>query len=113
MPPRRQAGARRLPLADANGGYDEATALAVAPRLADLGVPCRATPARQPAHRLPQAQERQGALPIIMDEGVVSSVELAEFHQLGLLDGVAMKPARCGGLADACAGRSSTSATTA
>ena len=36
-----------------------------------------------------------------MDEGIVSSVELVEFIKLGLLDGVAMKPARCGGLAEA------------
>jgi muconate cycloisomerase len=33
-----------------------------------------------------------------MDEGVVSPVELEEFIQLGMLHGVAMKPARCGGL---------------
>ena len=33
-----------------------------------------------------------------MDEGVVSPVELAEFIRLGMLDGVAQKPARCGGL---------------
>ena len=87
--------------ADANGGYDEATALAVAPKLADLGVPVLEQPL--PANRLTgyRKLKQQGALPIIMDEGVVSSVELAEFHQLGLLDGVAMKPARCGGLADA------------
>jgi L-alanine-DL-glutamate epimerase-like enolase superfamily enzyme len=45
--------------------------------------------------------KKQGALPILMDEGVVSSVELHEFIQLGLLDGVAMKPARCAGLWDA------------
>ncbi|MGZ4988813.1 MAG: enolase C-terminal domain-like protein, partial [Limisphaerales bacterium] len=43
----------------------------------------------------------QGALPIIMDEGVVSSIELEEFIKLSLLDGVAMKPARCGGLSEA------------
>ena len=36
-----------------------------------------------------------------MDEGVVSSVELVEFIRLGLLDGVAMKPARTAGLWDA------------
>jgi L-alanine-DL-glutamate epimerase-like enolase superfamily enzyme len=36
-----------------------------------------------------------------MDEGVVSSVELIEFIRLGLLDGVAMKPARTAGLWDA------------
>ena len=33
-----------------------------------------------------------------MDEGVVSAVELEEFARLGMMDGVAMKPARCGGL---------------
>lgn len=87
--------------ADANGGYDEATALEVIPHLADLGVPVIEQPL--PANRLTgyQRLKRQGALPIIMDEGVVSAVELREFIQLGLLDGVAMKVARCGGLAEA------------
>jgi len=33
-----------------------------------------------------------------MDEGLVSPTELEEFIQLKMLDGVAMKPARCGGL---------------
>ena len=33
-----------------------------------------------------------------MDEGIVSPVELTEFIKLEMLDGVAMKPARCGGL---------------
>src|SRR5690606_10439575 len=42
-----------------------------------------------------------GALPILMDEGIVSSVELQEFMKLDLLDGVAMKPARCGGITEA------------
>ena len=36
-----------------------------------------------------------------MDEGVVSRTDLREFHALGLLDGVAMKVSRCGGLAEA------------
>lgn len=87
--------------ADANGGYDEATALGVAPRLADLGVPVLEQPL--PANRLGgyRRLKQQGALPIIMDEGVVSTVELAEFIELGLLDGVAMKPGRCGGLTEA------------
>lgn len=86
---------------DANGGYDEATALAVAPRLADLGVPVLEQPL--PANRLTgyQRLKQQGALPIIMDEGVVSSVELEEFIKLGCLDGVAIKPARCAGLTEA------------
>jgi L-alanine-DL-glutamate epimerase-like enolase superfamily enzyme len=87
--------------ADANGGYDEATALAIAPKLADLGVPVLEQPL--PANRLGgyQRLKKQGAIPIVMDEGVVSSVELEEFIRLDLLDGVAMKPARCGGLTEA------------
>jgi L-alanine-DL-glutamate epimerase-like enolase superfamily enzyme len=87
--------------ADANGGYDLETALAVAPRLADAGVNVLEQPL--PANRLTGYRElkKQGALPIIMDEGVVSSVELVEFIRLGLLDGVAMKPARTAGLWDA------------
>jgi L-alanine-DL-glutamate epimerase-like enolase superfamily enzyme len=87
--------------ADANGGYDDATALAVAPKLADIGVPVLEQPL--PANRLTgyRRLRQQKALPIIMDEGVVSSVELMEFIKLGLLDGLAMKPARCGGLAEA------------
>ena len=87
--------------ADANGGYDEATALEAARKFADLGVAVFEQPV--PANRLGAFRKlkQQRALPIIMDEGVVSSVELKEFIQLGLLDGVAMKPARCGGLLEA------------
>lgn len=33
-----------------------------------------------------------------MDKGVISTIDLEEFDRLGMLDGVAMKPARCGGL---------------
>ncbi len=86
--------------ADANGGYDLATALAVAPKLADAGVNVLEQPL--PANRLTGYRElkKQGALPILMDEGVVSSAELVEFIRLGLLDGVAMKPARTAGLWD-------------
>jgi len=87
--------------ADANGGYDLATALAVAPKLADVGVNVLEQPVA--ANRLSGFREmkKQGALPILMDEGVVSSVELIEFIRLGLLDGVAMKSARTAGLWDA------------
>ncbi len=45
-----------------------------------------------------QALKRQGALPILMDEGIVSPVELEEFIRLKMLDGISMKPSRCGGL---------------
>jgi L-alanine-DL-glutamate epimerase-like enolase superfamily enzyme len=86
---------------DANGGYDLATALKLAPRFADLGANVWEQPI--PPNRLTGLRElkQQGALPIIFDEGVVSSVELIEFIKLGLLDGVAMKPARTAGLWDA------------
>jgi L-alanine-DL-glutamate epimerase-like enolase superfamily enzyme len=87
--------------ADANGGYDEAVALATLPKLAEAGVAVLEQPL--PANRLGGYRhlKQQGALPIIMDEGIVSTAELDEFIALGLLDGVAMKPARCGGLTEA------------
>ena len=53
--------------------------------------------AAEPHPRLSDAK-RQGALPILMDEGIVSPVEVAEFIALDMFDGIAMKVARCGGL---------------
>jgi muconate cycloisomerase len=87
--------------ADANGGYDEATALTVARGLADAGLAAFEQPL--PANRLPgyRTLRRLGALPILMDEGVVSLADLESFHQLELLDGVAMKISRVGGLTEA------------
>ncbi len=87
--------------ADANGGYDATTALSVTPRLADAGVDILEQPV--PANRLSAFRDvkKLGALPILMDEGVVSSADLMEFIRLDLLDGVAMKPARTAGLWEA------------
>lgn len=87
--------------ADANGGYDTATALAVAPKLKDAGVNVFEQPV--PANVISgfQALKKQGALPILLDEGVVSPVDLKEFIQLSMLDGIAMKPARTAGLFNA------------
>jgi L-alanine-DL-glutamate epimerase-like enolase superfamily enzyme len=87
--------------ADANCGYDVSTALEVAPRLADVGVDVLEAPLRP--HRISgyQALKRQGALPITMDEGVVSPVEAEEFIRLGMIDGLSMKISRCGGLTSA------------
>lgn len=87
--------------ADANGGYDPDTALSVAAKLADAGVDVLEAPLKPNRISGYQALRRQGALPILMDEGVVSPVELAEFIRLDMLDGVAMKPSRCGGLVSA------------
>ncbi|HEV3341131.1 MAG TPA: enolase C-terminal domain-like protein [Pirellulales bacterium] len=85
---------------DANGGYDEPTAGQIAPQLAALGIAAFEQPL--PANRLSGYARltRQAALPILMDEGIVSHVELEEFIELGLLDGVAVKVARCGGLSE-------------
>lgn len=87
--------------ADANGGYELDAALAAAPKLADIGVNVLEQPVA--ANRLSgfAAMKKQGALPILMDEGLVSHVELEEFVKLKLLDGVAFKPARTAGLFDA------------
>jgi L-alanine-DL-glutamate epimerase-like enolase superfamily enzyme len=87
--------------ADANGGYDPSSALEAAPKLREAGVDVLEQPVA--ANRLSgfAALRKQGALPILMDEGLVSHVELEEFHKLGLLDGAAMKPARTAGLFDA------------
>ncbi len=84
--------------ADANGGYDPDTALKAAPMLADAGVDVLEAPLRPNRISGYQKLKRQGALPILMDEGVVSPVELAEFIKLDMIDGMAMKPSRCGGL---------------
>ncbi|MFM2096742.1 MAG: Muconate cycloisomerase 1 [Planctomycetota bacterium] len=94
---RKQAPDARI-WVDANGGYDLATATALSKKFAALGIFALEQPL--PANRLSDYQQlrRLGALPIVMDEGVISRVDLQEFHRLGLLDGVAMKVSRCGGL---------------
>jgi len=84
--------------ADANGGYDVDTALAAAPKLADAGVDVLEAPIRPNRISGYQKLKRLRALPILMDEGVVSPVEVAEFIRLDMIDGMAMKPSRCGGL---------------
>jgi L-alanine-DL-glutamate epimerase-like enolase superfamily enzyme len=84
--------------ADANTSYDLDTALAMAPRLADAGFKALESPLPPNRIRDYQRLRRQGALPILMDEGIVSPVETAEFIALGMMDGIAMKVARCGGL---------------
>lgn len=87
--------------ADANGGYTEDSARAMLPILADLGFAALEQPV--PANRLREygRLKKLAVLPILMDEGIVSHVELEEFASLDLLDGVAMKVARCGGLREA------------
>jgi L-alanine-DL-glutamate epimerase-like enolase superfamily enzyme len=83
---------------DANTSYDLDTARAMAPKFADLGLKALESPLPPNRFRDYQALKRQGALPILMDEGIVSAVETAEFIALDMFDGIAMKVARCGGL---------------
>jgi len=83
---------------DANTNYDLDTALDMAPRLADSGLKGLESPLPPNRFRDYQALKQQGALPILMDEGIVSPVEVDEFIALDMFDGIAMKIARCGGL---------------
>ncbi len=87
--------------ADANGHYTLADALWAAPRLADEGVPVLEQPI--PISQISGYQRlvRQQALPILVDEGMVSPGQVFEFIKLGCCDGVAMKPSRTGGLVSA------------
>jgi L-alanine-DL-glutamate epimerase-like enolase superfamily enzyme len=83
---------------DANTAYDLATALVMAPKFADLGLRALESPLPPNRIRAYQKLKSLGALPILMDEGIVSPVEVEEFIALGMFDGIAMKVARCGGL---------------
>ena len=83
---------------DANTSYDLDTALAQAPKLADLGLKALESPLPPNRIRDYQRLRKLRALPILMDEGIVSPVEVEEFIALGMFDGIAMKVARCGGL---------------
>ena len=86
---------------DANTSYDLETAMAMAPKLADAGIRALESPLLPNRIRDYQALRRLGALPILMDEGIVSPVEVEEFIALKMFDGIAMKVARCGGLTSA------------
>src|SRR4029077_11598951 len=70
----------------------------MAPKLAEAGLKGLESPLPPNLIRAYQTLKRQGALPILMDEGIVSPVEVAEFIALEMFDGIAMKIARCGGL---------------
>jgi L-alanine-DL-glutamate epimerase-like enolase superfamily enzyme len=97
----RKAAPQAFLWADANGGYDLAAALEVAPQLADAGVDIFEAPLRPHYIDGYQRLKQQGALPITMDEGLVSPVEVEEFIRLGMVDGVTLKLSRSGGLLSA------------
>lgn len=84
--------------ADANTGYTPAEAWSIAPRLRDAGVDVFESPLPPTQIRGYQALKKQGALPILMDEGILAPEVSAEFIALDMMDGIAMKPARNAGL---------------
>jgi L-alanine-DL-glutamate epimerase-like enolase superfamily enzyme len=84
--------------ADANTAYTIDEAIAIAPRLSDAGVDVLESPLPPTQIRGYQTLGRQGALPILMDEGIVGPDVAFEFIEMGLMDGMAMKPARNAGL---------------
>jgi L-alanine-DL-glutamate epimerase-like enolase superfamily enzyme len=94
----REFAPRGFHWADANTSYDLATAKRMAGVLADAGFKALESPLPPNRLRDYQALRRHGALPVLMDEGIVSPVEAEEFAALGMYDGIAMKVARCGGL---------------
>jgi L-alanine-DL-glutamate epimerase-like enolase superfamily enzyme len=84
--------------ADANTGYSTDEALAIAPRLRDAGADVLESPLPPTRIRGYQELKRQGALPIVMDEGILGPDVAAEFIALEMMDGIALKPARNAGL---------------
>ena len=84
--------------ADANTGYSLEQALAIAPKLRDAGVDVLESPLAPTQIRGYQALRQLGALPVLMDEGILSPAESAEFIALGMVDGITMKHARTAGL---------------
>ena len=84
--------------ADANTAYDVDTALEVLPRLADAGVDVIESPLPPMQVCGYQALRRQGALPIVMDEGVISAQDAEAFMSLGMMDGLTLKIGRSAGM---------------
>ena len=72
---------------DANTSYDLERAMAIAPKLADAGVKALESPLPPNRIRDYQALKRQGALPILMDEGIISPVEVANLSPSACLTG--------------------------
>ena len=84
--------------ADANGGYTVATAKRLSRRFANLGVDVLEQPLPPNALSGYAELRRVDALPIVVDEGLITPRDGIEMIRLGLIGGVAMKPARVGGL---------------
>ena len=84
--------------ADANGGYDLETAKQAVKKFADAGLNVLEAPLRPNQIAGYRELRRLRAVPIIMDEGVITAHDLLEFIRLEMIDGLAVKLSRCGGL---------------
>jgi len=84
--------------ADANTGYTVEAALEILPKLADLGVDVIESPLSPHQIRGYQALKKQGALPIFMDEGIITDEVVEEFIALEMLNGITIKTARSSGI---------------
>lgn len=87
---------------DANGGYRHVDdALEIAPKLTELGIAAFEQPLRANNLSGYQRLQRQAAILIILDESIADCTDFDEFHKLGLMNGVAIKVARMGGISGA------------
>lgn len=87
---------------DANTGYTADNVIEASRRLADAGADVLESPLPPMQISGYQKLRQQSALPVIMDEGIVTAVEAAEFANLGMCDGIALKTARTAGLYHLC-----------
>lgn len=85
---------------DANGGLDLDTALALTPHLAELGIAAIEQPFAGNRMSWYRNLKRRGAVPILLDETLLTAIDAAEFYELGMYDGVVLKVARSGGLSE-------------
>jgi len=84
--------------ADANTGYSTEQALAILPKLRSAGVDVIESPLPPTQIRGYRALKRQGALPVLLDEGILAPDVAAEFVALDMADGIVLKPPRNAGL---------------
>ena len=84
--------------ADANTGYSPERPSRSRPKLRAAGVDVLESPLPPTQIRGYQALKQQGALPILMDEGSSDPMSPPSSSRSGLMDGMALKPARNAGL---------------
>lgn len=84
--------------ADANQGWTVAEALALAPRLADLGVVFLEQPVAADDHAALARLSRECALPVVADEAVHDEHDVRRLLDAGFRGGVNVKLQKAGGL---------------